>query len=184
MATITARLFAGAERAALSTREATSWFVQSTITASKRCRVIFCTAESGSRQCSTPISNSLSTRRSTRTTLSSSHRSRACRPGCTVYSKRLTFCNLPAKQLPFKDLRWCDGYSGNHAPSFKLDQSHYFQQLAVKDTKTLLTLSRAEVESGSSDGLSSSVDPGRNLLCSVQVLRNWNPEPSRRNLTV
>jgi len=88
MATMTARLFAGADRAALSAREA-SWFVQSTITASKRCRVIFWTAESGSRQCSTPISNSLSTRRSTRTTLSSSHRSKAWRPGCTVFVSEL-----------------------------------------------------------------------------------------------
>jgi hypothetical protein len=43
------------------------------------------------------------------------------------------------------------GYSGNHVASFQLDQSQYFQQLAVKDTETLLTFTGAEVESGSSD---------------------------------
>src|SRR5579863_6924890 len=66
----------GAERTLANTLAATWSSPQSTITASYLRRVNLCTADSASPQCSTPISRSLRTRRSTRVTLSSEQRSR------------------------------------------------------------------------------------------------------------
>src|SRR5678816_2745719 len=71
IATAIALLLQGAARALLSTNSAVAVSVQSTISASNRCRVSFCIALSASEQCSTAISRSLSTRRNIRRILSS-----------------------------------------------------------------------------------------------------------------
>ena len=70
---VQAAFFAGAERALLRTTVAVFKSVQSIMTASKRWRVSWRIAPSGSVECSMAISRSLSTRRRTRTIFSSEH---------------------------------------------------------------------------------------------------------------